>query len=175
MFEANTRGVRFLAVLTALALVLTAPACSRFSRAKAPEPTPTPDTLVSHRGISMPLQKAVRGISFRPFLPSHQILDVALIAPIGGLDNRKNRGIAFEYASAGQLLVLSEWPLNALHLDLGPAELGATPCAPTKYADDGVLWTTPKRLVMTLIPDGKVKPSRLSAEARRLLSRGACT
>jgi len=147
----------------------------RFQRSKGrPEPSPTPDTLVSHRGISMPLQKAVRGISFRPFLPSHQILDVALVAPLGGIDNRKNRGIAFEYASGGQLFVLSEWPVNDLHVDLGATELGASPCKPVKYADDGVLWTTPQHLVMTLIPDGKIKPSHLSAEARRLLSRGAC-
>jgi len=123
----------------------------------------------------MPLQKAVRGIWFRPFLPSHQILDVALVAPLGGTDNRKNRGIAFEYASGGQLLVLSEWPINDLHVDLVPTGLGASPCTPMKYANNGVLWTTPKHLVMTLIPDGKIKPSHLSAEARRLLSRGACS
>ncbi|MFN2527269.1 MAG: hypothetical protein ABR584_00960 [Candidatus Baltobacteraceae bacterium] len=167
--------MRFLAVLTALVLVLTTPACSRFQRPKGLlEPSPTPDTLVSHRGISMPLPKAVRGISFRPFLPSHQIVDVALVAPLGGKDNRKNRGIAFEYASGGQLLVLSEWPINDLRVDFGPTRLGASPCTLIKYADDGVLWTTPRHLVMTLIPDGKIKPSHLSAEARRLLSRGAC-
>jgi len=123
----------------------------------------------------MPLQKAVRGISFRPFLPSHQIVDVALVAPLGGKDNLKNRGIAFEYTSSGQLLVLLEWPINNLHIDFGPTRLSSSPCTPLKYADDGVLWSTPRHLVMTLIPDGKIKPSHLSAEARRLLSRGACS
>ena len=123
----------------------------------------------------MPLQKAVRGISFRPFVPSHEILDVALIAPLGGLDKPRNRGIAFEYASEGQLLVLSEWPLNNLNLNLGETQLAATPCVVTKTGPQGVLWTTPRRLVMTLKPDGKIKPSRLTSEARRLLTRGACS
>ena len=170
----NRREVRILIVTALAALALTAGGCSRFSRNTAPVATPTPDSLVSKRGISMPFEKAVRGISFRPFVPSRQLVDVALIAPLTGADVRANRGIAFEYAASGQALVLSEWPMHDVHLSLGPAELGATPCAITAYKADGVLWTTPHRVVMTLQPDGKVKPPRIFAEARRLLSRGAC-
>lgn len=154
------------------------PACSaikeRLHKSTAPEPTPTPDTLVSHLGISTPLEKAVRGIGFRPFIPSLQVLDVALIAPLTGEDVRANRGIAFEYVSQGQALVLSEWPMHS-QLQLGQQQLGANPCTPIKVKADALMWTTQRRLLMTLQPDGKVKPSRILSEARRLLRRGACS
>ncbi len=161
-----------------LALALTTPACSFFAkRAHAtPEPTPTPDTLVSKLGTSTPLAVAVRSISFRPYIPRRgQLMDVALISPLSDADKHNTIGIAFEYASGGQAMVLQEWPLRNVHLTLGDTELGASPCTLTKFKQDGVLWTTPGRLAMALQADGKIKPSRIMAEARRLMSHGACT
>jgi len=174
--------VRILAFAAVVALALTTPACSLVSsitgRAhRTPEPSPTPDSLVSKRGVSMPLEQAVRGIAFHPYIPSLQIIDVALIAPLGvrDKDERANRGIALEYAVSGHALVLSEWPLHTLHLTVGDTELAATPCTLTPFKPDGVMWSTPGRLLMTLQADGNIKPSRIFAEARRLLRRGACT
>lgn len=164
-----------------LALVLLAfmtPGCGaikdRLHRSTAPEPTPTPDTLVSHLGISTPFTKAVRGIAFRPYLPARQFLDVALVAPLNGDDVRENRGIAIEYVAGGQALVLSQWPMHG-DIQLGQQQLGASPCTLIKIKATSVMWTTRSRLLMTLQPDGKIKPSRIFAEARRLLARGACS
>ncbi|MDP9018692.1 MAG: hypothetical protein M3N19_10270 [Candidatus Eremiobacteraeota bacterium] len=174
--------MRILAFAAVVALAFTTPACSVISsltsRAhRTPEPSPTPDSLVSKRGISMPLEAAIRGIAFHPYIPSLQIVDVALIAPVGARDKdeRANRGIAFEYAVNGHALALSEWPLHTTHLNVGDTELASTPCTLTPFKPDGVMWTTPGRLLMTLQADGNVKPPRIFAEARRLLRRGACT
>ncbi|GAC1658454.1 MAG: hypothetical protein NVS9B12_10930 [Vulcanimicrobiaceae bacterium] len=160
-----------------LALAFMTPACSYVgSKLRPPAPSPTPDTLVSKLGTSMPLDKAVRHLAFRPFIPSQtQLMDVALISPLSDADTRKTIGIAFEYASAGQAMVLQEWPLGKVHLVLAGVELGATPCKPEKFKTDGMIWTTPRHLVMALQADGKIKPSRILTEARRLMIHGACS
>ena len=170
--------IRLVAALTLLAFMT--PGCgllSRISFKKAtPEPIPTPPSLISKLGVSTPFEKAVRGISFRPFVPSRQLVDVALIAPLRAKDddNRHNRGIAFEYAASGHAMALSEWPLHGDHFSAGVAEIGGTPCEIAPFKADGVRWTTRGDLLMTLQADGKIKPSRVQAEARRLLQRGAC-
>lgn len=165
-----------LVVLVLLAFML--PGCSavkeRLHRSTAPEPTPTPDLLVAHLGISTPFEQAVRGIAFRPFLPARQVLDVALIAPLTGADTRANRGLALEYVVQGQALVLSQWPVRA-EVRLGQQDLAAAPCQIVAFDANTAMWSTRSRLLMTLRPDGKVKPSRIFAEARRLLRRGACS
>lgn len=170
--------MRILPLAALVLLAFTMPGCSvlktRPHSATAAQPTPTPDTLASHLGVSTPFETAVRGIAFRPYLPAHEFLDVALIAPLTGTDTRASRGIALEYVAAGQALVLSQWPMPA-DLRLGQQEPAAIPCQVTAMKADTALWTTHGRVMMTLRPDGKVKPSRIFAEARRLLRRGACS
>lgn len=169
------RAVR--AFLAVFALAVLTSACSFIGSRlhPAPTPSPTPDTLVSKLGTSVSLQRALRTISFRPYIPSRrQLVDVALISPLTGADTPKTIGIAFEYASGGQAMVLQEWPLAGARpaLDAGP--LSASPCVLTPFKSDGVLWTTPGRLMMALQADGKIKPSRISSEARRLMGHGGC-
>jgi len=151
--------------------------CSVFGA--KPQPSPTPETLVSKRGVSMPLEQAVREIAFRPYVPSAQLLDVALQPPLSSEDVPlgkvgKARGIAFEYSSHGVAMVLSEWPRGALSMEYNGFSLEGNPCTLLKYAPDSVLWTTRNDLVMTLQPDGRVKPKTVIAEAHRLLHSGAC-
>lgn len=170
--------MRILPAAALVVLAFTMPGCSalkaRLHNATASQPTPTPDTLASHLGVSTPFEIAVRGIAFRPYLPARQFLEVALVAPLTGADTRANRGIALEYVAAGQALVLSEWPMPA-NLRLGEQEPAAAPCQVTSMKADTAMWTTHGRMLMTLRPDGKVKPSRIFSEARRLLRRGACS
>ncbi|HEV7180682.1 MAG TPA: hypothetical protein VGN11_12480 [Candidatus Baltobacteraceae bacterium] len=170
--------MRILPLVALVVLAFTMPGCSslkeRLHRSTAPEPTPTPDTLASHLGIATPFEKAVRGIAFRPYLPSRQLLDVALIAPLTGADTRANRGLALEYVAAGQALVLSEWPASARRTGPEPPPT-AGPCEIVAFDANTALWSTRSGTLMTLRPDGKVKPSRIFAEARRLLRRGACS
>ena len=140
-----------------------------------PAPVETPPPLASQRGVSMPFDNAVRRIAFRPFVPSRQLVDVALIAPLTGDDVKANRGIAFEYASLGDALLLSEWPKPSRQLTAGAAlDLGGAPCRPEKFKEDGVLWSTHRGVIMTLQPDGKIKPLRIMKEAQRLVRVGAC-
>ena len=127
----------------------------------------------------MPLDEAVRKIAFRPFVPSHQLLDVALQPPLSAEDVRldkvgKARGIAFEYSTNGVAMVLSEWPRGDLQMDFNGFSLTGEPCTVLKYAPDSVMWTTKNGMVMTLQPDGRVKPKRVVDEAHRLLHSGAC-
>ena len=147
---------------------------TRLHQSTAPEPTPTPDLLAGHLGVGMPFEKAIRGIAFRPYLPARQFLMVSLLAPLNGDDVRANRGIAIEYAAAGQALVLLQWPMHG-DIQLGSQQLGSSPCDLVKVSPVSVMWTTRRRILMNLRPDGKVKPSHIFAEARRLLRHGACS
>ncbi|MBV8727968.1 MAG: hypothetical protein JO233_09285 [Candidatus Eremiobacteraeota bacterium] len=157
-------------------LLLASTGCSVVKRFTGPKVEPTPPTLASLRGVSMPLAKAVRGISFRPFVPSMQIIDVALVAPLrkDDTDSRANRGIAFEYVAGGQALLLSEWPRHGHSIEVGAMDIGSSPCQIVKFKPDGAMWSNHRDLLMTLQPDGNVKPPRVFSEARRLLRSGAC-
>ncbi len=127
-------------------------------------------------GRSMPLGRAIRLISFRPYVPpSGKIVDVALISPLSGADTPQTLGIAFEYAAGGEAMVLQEWPQGGVRLTRGQQELGSTPCRPAKFKVAGLIWTTPHGLVMPLQGDGTIKPPRITLEARRLMSHGACS
>ncbi|HEY8313752.1 MAG TPA: hypothetical protein VIG51_06220 [Candidatus Baltobacteraceae bacterium] len=149
-------------------------ACARADRAPGPAATARP-LLIEGKGVTMPLEDAVRQIAFRSFVPTSALAAVAVIPPLGNADTHENRGIAFEYAAGGgAMLLLSQWPAQDFGLVVGPADLNARRCSPVRYAADAVIWSTRSALVMTLQPDGKVSPGRVAAEARRLLARGAC-
>ena len=148
-------------------LLLCAAGCAHATHAPAPAPQATMPLLLDARGVRVPLESAVKQIAFRPFIPGPQIAAVALIPPLGGEDRRESHGVAIEYASAGDALVLSEWPRLGFRVT-------SSPCAPVAFKPDGLLWTTRNGLVMTLQADGTVEASRIVREAHRLLVAGAC-
>ncbi len=134
-----------------------------------------PPLLIDDRGITMPLDKAVTNINYRPWIPPGQILKYAVIPPLGGNDTPENRGIAVEYMSGTHAMLLSEWPKQNFQLMFMHAQdITFKPCAIVHYKTDGVAWTTQGKLAMTLQPDGNVVPSAVDAEARRLIAAGAC-
>ena len=68
------------------------------SATPVPVPTTTaPNDLIGQRGQSVPYRKAAAGIAFKPFIPSNQLLDVALLPEMRGEAVRANFGIGFEY------------------------------------------------------------------------------
>jgi hypothetical protein len=154
-------------VFLLVALFVTACASPHQSTETRGTPKPAPTLLIDARGVSMPLTDAVKQIAFRPFIPGNQIVSVALIPPLGGTDRRESHGVAIEYASAGDALLLSEWPRMGF-------EITRSACAPVAYKPDAYLWTTRNGLVMTLQADGAVPRSRIVREVRRLFRAGAC-
>jgi hypothetical protein len=155
--------------MAALMLALGVSACAPARQSTAAQPTPKPSAtlLIDARGVSMRLEDAVKQIAFRPLIPGNQIVSVALIPPLGGVDRRESHGMAIEYASAGDALLLSEWPRLGFRVT-------ESPCAPVAYKTDAFVWTTRNGLVMTLQPDGAVAASRVMREVRRLMRAGAC-
>jgi hypothetical protein len=140
----------------------------------APAPS-LPSLLIDDRGITMPLDEAVTKISYRPWIPPVQVLKFAVIPPLGDLDTPAHRGIAIEYASGRQPMLLSEWPKqNFTLLFLHNKDISVAPCETAHYKADGVAWTTHGKLAMTLQPDGTTDPKMVEAEARRLIAAGAC-
>jgi hypothetical protein len=157
------------AALAALALA----ACSH----KSPQPgeTSPPPLMIDDRGYTMPLEDAVKKISYRPWIPPRTILRYAVIPPLGNLDTPENRGIAVEYQTGDRLMLISEWPKqNFALLFLRNTDITLTPCTIAHYKADGVAWTTKGNLAMTLQPDGNVSPKDVETEAKRLLAAGGC-
>jgi hypothetical protein len=163
-----------------LLLALLAAALSACGGGKAsPQPTPTENSYLSHRGKVMPLRTALRSVAFRPFIPAREIVETALLPPYnGGDDVRKNRGIGFEYISQRQAFVLSQWPGPGLP---GPQDLGTiNGCALSAYSiaggatgKSGALWTN-GRIASNLVPAGNATDHDTFEEARRLIRGGAC-
>ncbi len=153
----------------ALALV----ACGHKAAADAPKPIPS-GLLLDDKGVIMPLDKAIAQISFRPIVPSTDPIAIAVIPPLGNADTQDTRGIAFEYDAGGDTMVLSEWPGQTFRIVFGKHDASEKPCVPMIYSNNGVVWTTPSGLVMTLQPDGDTARAKVIREARALIARGAC-
>ena len=133
------------------------------------------ELLIDSRGVVMPLADAVKTVNFLPFIPSAQIIGVAVIPPLSDAADRNAKpGMAIEYESAGDALLLSQWPRERLNITVGATNVTSRPCAPVAYKSDGLLWTTRNGRVMTVQPDGTVAASRIAREADRLLRAGAC-
>ncbi len=113
---------------------------------------------------------AIHLISFNPLLPVERIGAAAIIPPLGNDDTLANRGIAFEYATGGAKMLLSEWPPQNFRIAFAGRDASAAPCKPMAYKPFGVVWTTPKGLVLTLQPDATA--ARVAREARALIARG---
>ena len=144
-----------------------------------------PVTLLEQRGLPMSAQDAMERIAFHPFIPSPHYTEVALLPASHGDDKDvpQNRGIGFEYVSAGHTYVLMEWPVFPTSLTQYPtvAPMGTcttghlnlgTPQHPRAYS-----WTT-STLMFSLQPDVdsgvNPNPRALRAEWLRLVKRGAC-
>ena len=113
-------------------------------------------------------------------MPGHPT-DVALLTPFHGESNlSRNEGIGLEYSTRdGRAWILSEWPRNGGTL----AEFAPLPafggCTDVHAVGGrehprGVVWSTPRGLVLSLTPDGSAEPKTIEAEFRRLVERGAC-
>lgn len=121
----------------------------------------------------MPFAQAVTHISFRPYVPSTQVLGYAVLPPLGGTDTDAHRGIGIEYLAGHDAMLLSQWPRQRFAIAFARG-LALKPCAPEHYSTEAVAWTTPGNLVMTLQPDGNVAAGAVDREARRLIRSGAC-
>lgn len=164
--------LRAVLLLAAFALLC---ACGRAGDATdARTPRPAVTLLISSRGVTMRLEQAVRKLTFAPFIPSAQIASVALIPPLSDDEDKRAPGVAIEYESGGDALLLSQWPPTTLDIAVAGFDATSRPCAPVAYKSDGLLWTTRDGRVMTLQPDGAVAPSRVAREVDRLLRAGAC-
>ncbi|MBV9270858.1 MAG: hypothetical protein JO165_07185 [Candidatus Eremiobacteraeota bacterium] len=142
---------------------------------QAPQQATPPPLLAAQRGRVMPLHAAVREIRFRPYVPAQQLLAVSAIPGLGGNDSPQTRGIAFEYGQRRQALLLSEWPRQGLNVAVGSEPLARTPCVPVRISKNAVFWSTRHaQIVISLQPDGHADGKFVDAEARRLISRGAC-
>ena len=175
------RYSRSAVMLTAL-LTVSAAFCAAPVRAQ--DSTPPPKPLVEQRGMPMSAQEAMERVTFRPFVPAANYSQVALLPAFHGedKDTPQNRGVGYEYTSAGHTYLLREWPLAGGTLDhypamkpLGTCSTGRTILGPPEDSR-GVAWTT-TALVFALQPDtfgGPTDVRALHAEWARLIKRGAC-
>src|SRR5277367_4464496 len=62
-------------------------------------------SLLENRGLPMSEQEAIERITFRPFQPTPNYLEVALLPAFHGDDKDapENRGIGYSYNSAGEI------------------------------------------------------------------------
>lgn len=131
-------------------------------------------------GVPMERAAAERALAFRPFVPDGAIRATALQPPFHGGDTARNDGIAYDYAHAARAWILSEWPRRGgtLHA-FAPLAVAEARCADLHRVGDahaprGVVWSTPRGMVLSLVPDGSADLSTIVAEWRRLVRRGAC-
>jgi hypothetical protein len=127
------------------------------------------------RGFITDRAAAERAIAFRPFLPVAAPDQVALLPPFHGAAVSANEGIGYAYGG----WILQEWPRNGGSLaDFAPLP-GQPPCTDVRAVGGnekprGVVWTTPRGLVMALTPLSGDEPRAIFVEFRRLVRRGAC-
>jgi hypothetical protein len=155
----------------AFLIVVAFAACGRGGTA---QPQRTGPLLIDDKGITMPMDRALAQIAFAPYVPTDQVIAVAVIPPLGGQDFRGSRGLAIEYERGGDALLLSQWPRRGMRINIGMQDVTDRPCTVVGYSAGGYLWTTRSGRVMTLQSDGPVAGARIEAEARRLLRSGAC-
>jgi hypothetical protein len=147
-----------------------------------PQPTPPPSaTIVGRMGVEMNESAARHEIEFRPFTPARSILAVALLPPFHGEDTRANRGIGYEYVDgAKRRYALAQWPANGGSLaGFALLENGDPGCTGARTFSrgtkpNGIVWSTPHGLIMTLQADGANDARILQAEWKRLIRRGVC-
>jgi hypothetical protein len=152
--------------------------------AGADDAAPPPKPLVEQRGLPMSAQEALERITFRPFVPAANYSQVALLPAFHGndKDSPQNRGIGYEYTSAGHTYLLREWPLAGGSLNQYPALKPESTCSTGHSVmgppDDSraLAWST-TTLALALQPDtfgGRTDVRALHKEWARLIKRGAC-
>jgi len=173
--------------LAAVFLVLLLAGCaSQSGGAPKPgksQPPRTSPYLIGRRGVIAPEADALQAISFKPFVPTHHAIAVALIPPFSGPDSPQNEGIAYEYTSdQARRFMLSQWPAHGGSVAKFPAldlhELQCTnvhgfPGARPNQSR-GIVWMSARGMVFSLQPDGGSDARTVQAEWRRLIRRGAC-
>jgi hypothetical protein len=142
-------------------------------------------TLLENRSLPMTAQEAMERITFHPFVPAANYSEVGLLPAFHGddKDQPENRGIGYEYVSAGHTYVLREWPLAGGSLDKYPSVPPVGTCTTGRFTlgtprhPRAVAWTT-STLAFALQPD---IPSGANPDAKalwkewaRLVKRGAC-
>jgi hypothetical protein len=149
--------------------------------AGAESPAPVKSSPLAHRGFVTDRASAERAIAFRPFLPDPSPLEVALLPPFHGDQVSANEGIGYAYGREGRTWVLSEWPRNRGTLASFAAFPGANDphCANAHAAGGsarprGVVWSTPRGIVLALMPDGGADPRAIVREWHRLIHLGGC-
>ncbi len=158
-------------------------ACSVALPALADDATPPPKPLIEQRGLPMSAQEAMERITFHPFVPQGYTA-VGLMPAFHGddKDHPENRGVGYQYASAGQTYLLREWPLAGGSIDRYPAmkpegtcKTGHAALGPPENAR-GIAWITGP-LLFVLQPDTEGGPTDVKAlhkEWARLVKLGAC-
>lgn len=151
----------------------------------AAEPAAPPaSSPLAHRGFVTDRATAERAIAFRPFvpfLPDESPLEVALLPPFHGDQVSANEGIGYAYGRRGRTWILSEWPRNGGTL----ASFAAFPAASDPHCGDvhaaggsarprGIVWSTPRGIVLALTPDGGADPRAIVTEWHRLTRLGGC-
>jgi hypothetical protein len=175
------RFVRSAAILAGLLSFSAAPLLAEGVPGFTPENKP----LIEQRGLPMSAQEAMERITFHPFVPSPNYDEVALLPALHGddKDNPENRGIGYEYLSAGQTYILREWPLAGATFDRYPAVPPEGTCTTGRFTEGtpqhmrALAWTT-GTLAFALQPDipqgGNPNLKALRNEWGRLVKLGAC-
>jgi hypothetical protein len=145
--------------------------------------TGKPQMTIESLGLPMSEQEAIERVTFRPFVPTPNYIEVALLPAFHGddKDHPENRGIGYEYTEAGHTYVMRQWPRAGGSLDHYPAITvkGATGCTDTRVIlgsaarPFGLGWATPA-FVFAIQPDPPNDTAPLQAEFIRLVHRGAC-
>ncbi len=134
-----------------------------------------PPMLIDSRGVTMPLERVVTKIAYRPYIPRVQALQFAVIPPLGGADTPGRRGVAIEYAAGKNAMLLSEWPSRRFPVAFDGVNVALRPCTAERFDRSSIAWSSRSGLVMTLQPDGTLPAGAVAAEARRLMASGACS
>ena len=134
-----------------------------------------PPMLIDSRGATMPLERVVTKLAYRPYIPRTQGLQFAVIPPLGGADTPDRRGIAIEYAAGKNAMLLSEWPSRHLPVTFDGINIVLRTCTAERFDKSSVAWSSRSGLVMTLQPDGALPAATVAAEAHRLMASGACS
>jgi hypothetical protein len=175
------RTLRFAAVIAALFSFSLGPVLAEGVPGFTPEDKP----LIEQRGLPMSEQEAKERITFRPFVPSVNYDEVALLPALHGddKDNPENRGIGYEYSSGGQTYILREWPLAGASFDKYPSVPPEGTCTTGHFTEGTVrhiralAWTT-ATLGFSLQPDipqgGNPNLVAFRKEWGRLVKMGAC-
>ena len=158
----------FVRLLAALGIVALA-ACGSKQPAAQPTPTPKP-LLIDDRGIVMPLDKVMRQVAFRPYLPMQGRQVFAALPPLGGADTRATRGLGVEYSGKnGAQVVRSEWPAQSFTIRFGKHDLSASPCTLAEYDPGKFAFTTKTNLVETVQGDTGSSRADVQASAQEAL------